>query len=233
MKVYYDLHIHTAASPCGDDLMSPNNIVNMAKLKGLDVIAITDHQTCCNCQAVKKVGEANNLLVIPGMEIECVEEFHLVALFPSCEIAKQIENYIKKDMPKLKNNLQLFGRQQHLNEADEVIGEIEELLLVATNKSSNEIVKQVTTAGGIIYPAHIDRNSYSIISQLGVLPKEPIFNVLEISKGASIKQYENKYKAHHIIQSSDAHYLQDISEAHNFLELPEISMRALFHWLKT
>lgn len=232
MRVYYDLHIHTAASPCGDSLMSPNNIVNMAKLKGLDVIAITDHQTCCNCQAVKKVGEKNDLLVIPGMEIECGEEFHLIALLPSCEIAKQIEAYIKERMPKLKNNPQLFGRQQCLNEEDEVTHEIEEFLLVATNRSACEIVKQVVKVGGVIYPAHIDRQSYSIISQLGILPQEPIFKALEISKGANMKQYETKYKAHHIIQSSDAHYLQDISEAHHFLELPEISIQALFNWLK-
>lgn len=233
MKVYYDLHIHTAASPCGDEMMSPHNIVNMAKLKGLDVIAITDHQTCLNCKAVQKVGQDNDLLVVAGMEIECEEEFHMIALFPSYEIAQQIETYIKTGMPKIKNNIQLFGRQQCLNEKDEVIGEIEDLLLMATKWSASEIVQCVTAVGGVIYPAHIDRNSYSIISQLGGLPSKPIFNTLEISKTADLRQYTKQYKAHQIIISSDAHYLQDISEANYFLELNEKRVQSLLDKLKT
>lgn len=233
MKAYYDLHIHTAASPCGDELMSPHNIVNMAKLKGLDIIAITDHQTCCNCRAVQKVGQANDLIVIPGMEIECKEEFHLVALFPSCEAAEQVEADVKAKMPKIMNNAKLFGTQQCLNEDDEVIGEIQELLLVSTQLSASEITKKVTSVGGIIYPAHIDRTSYSIISQLGLLPSEPVFKALEISKAADVKWYKEQYKYHHLIQSSDAHYLHHISEAEHFLELNQMSQEALFAKLST
>lgn len=233
MKLYYDLHIHTAASPCGDELMSPHNIVNMAKLKGLDIIAITDHQTCRNCQVVQKVGAKQDLIVIAGMEIECEEEFHMIALFPTYEIAEQIEAYIKAGMPKIKNNVQLFGKQQCLNEEDEVIDEIEHLLLIATRWTASEIVQRVCTAGGVIYPAHIDRNSYSIISQLGVLPNKPVFKALEVSKLADFKQYAKQYPAHHILQSSDAHYLQDISEANYFLEINEPRVQSVLEKLKT
>ncbi len=232
MKVYYDLHIHTAASPCADRLMSPHNIVNMAKIKGLDIIAITDHQTCCNCEAVQKVGKENGLLVIAGIEIECAEEFHLIALLPSCKIARQIEDYIIAGMPSIKNDIKLLGKQECLNEKDEVVGEVEQLLLVGTRWPVTEIVSKVTAVGGVIYPAHIDRNSYSIISQLGVLPKVPTFNILEISQSANVKDYVARYKTHKLISSSDAHYLQNISEAKVFLELDEISEYALLEKLK-
>lgn len=230
MRVYCDLHIHTAASPCGDELMSPHNIVNMAKLKGLDIIAITDHQTSCNVQAVKEVGQQNGLLVIPGLEIECAEEFHLIALLPSCEAAKHIEADVRKGMLKIKNKPEVFGHQLCLNEQSEVIDEIQDFLLVATNQTAYEIAQKVRAVGGVIYPAHIDRNSYSIISQLGVLPEKPSFTALEISKEANLEQYMRRYKEYHIIQSSDAHYLQDINERQQCIELSEVSISALFNW---
>ena len=43
--MHYDLHIHSCLSPCADDSMTPHNICNMAKIKGLDLIAVTDHNS--------------------------------------------------------------------------------------------------------------------------------------------------------------------------------------------
>lgn len=153
MKGYYDLHIHTAASPCGDELMSPHNIVNMAKLNGLDIIAITDHQTSCNVQAVQSVGAQNGLLVIPGIEIECIEEFHLIALLPSCEAAHEIEADVRKNMLKVKNKPEVFGHQYCFDDQSEVIDELEDFLLVATCQTAYDITKKVLAMGGVIYPA--------------------------------------------------------------------------------
>ena len=45
MNIYYDFHIHSCLSPCGDDDNTPNNIVNMALIKGLNAIALSDD--CC------------------------------------------------------------------------------------------------------------------------------------------------------------------------------------------
>ena len=97
MSLIYDLHVHTAASPCGDITMTPNNIVNMSLLKGLEVIAITDHQTAANCEAVMAVGKKRGLLVIPGIEIECMEEFHLIALFRNLNEAWDIATWINEE----------------------------------------------------------------------------------------------------------------------------------------
>lgn len=217
MSLIYDLHIHTAASPCGDRTMTPNNIVNMSLLKGLQVIAITDHQTVANCEAVMAVGREKGLIVIPGIEIECMEEFHLIALFPTLDEAKEIAGWINDRLPKIKNRKDLFGEQLILNEQDEVKGEIEQLLLTATQISVDELVKEVRRKHGIIYPAHIDRKSYSIISNLGSIPTELGFNSIEISQQALLKDYQNNYTKYTVLQSSDAHYLNDISEGNRLI----------------
>lgn len=214
----YDFHIHTAASPCGDDYMTPNNIVNMSIIKGLDVIAITDHQTVANCEAVMKVGQANGLKVICGMEIECQEEFHLIALFPTIEIGKEMETWLWQYMPEIQNKVSIFGRQQILDENDDTIGEIDRLLLVSAQISAEEIIKKARSLNALIYPAHIDRTSYSVLSNLGSIPEEYHFKYLEISKAASYETYQKLYPYCTIIQSSDAHYLENISERETYLE---------------
>ncbi|MBQ2422676.1 MAG: PHP domain-containing protein, partial [Clostridia bacterium] len=85
MRLYYDLHIHSLLSPCGDNDMTPNNIVNMAKLNELDIIAITDHNSCKNCAAAIKVGNEVGITVVPGMELTTSEDIHVVCLFPDLE----------------------------------------------------------------------------------------------------------------------------------------------------
>ena len=94
MRAYYDLHIHSALSPCGDNDMTPNNIVNMSMIKGLDVIALTDHNSCANVRAAMSAA-VGKLLVIPGMEIETSEEVHMVALFPDADAAEDMECILK------------------------------------------------------------------------------------------------------------------------------------------
>lgn len=217
MKWAYDLHIHTAASPCGDDLMTPNNIVNMSLLKGLDIIAITDHQTVINCEAVIEVGKEKGLKVIPGMEIECMEEFHMIALFPDVSAACKMEAWLEQYMPPVKNNIKVFGHQWMTDIEDEYIKEIDKMLLIAAQISAKEIINQVRRLGAVIYPAHIDRRSYSIISNLGTIPPEYGFKAVEISKQAVSKEYEKDYGQYTILQSSDAHYLEDIAERQYFI----------------
>lgn len=213
MTVAYDLHIHTAASPCGDDLMTPNNIVNMSLLKGLQLIAITDHQTVCNCEAVMKVGKEKGLQVIPGMEIECREEFHLISLFKNIQSAEEMEAWLKSFMPPIINRPKVFGYQRILNAEDEQIGEIDRFLLMAADVGVDEVVQKARALDAIIYPAHIDRASYSILSNLGMIPEALGFNILEISQAVDKKKYQEQYPSYTFIQASDAHYLENIAES--------------------
>lgn len=217
MKIYYDFHIHSALSPCGDNDMTPNNIVNMAMLKGLDAIAVTDHNSCGNVRAATKAA-GDKIIVIPGMEIETSEEVHMVALFPTPEAAEEMESILRSSCPPVKNRPEIFGNQYYMDENDEITGEEERLLVTASGLDVYSVVENVTALGGVVYPAHIDRTSYSIVSNLGFIPPDLDVSAVEITAKNRI-QMMDKYKGFDIITSSDAHYLWDISEREYFLDV--------------
>lgn len=229
MKIYYDLHIHSALSPCGDNDMTPNNIVNMSLLKGLEAIAITDHNSCGNVEAVSKVAQ-DRILVIPGMEVTTSEEIHTLCYFPDIESAKDMEAFIKKHLPVIENRPDIFGFQYYMDENDEVLEEEKTLLVTATDLSIYDIQKNTLSRGGIMVPAHIDRSSYSIISNLGAIPPDIDFSTVEITEKNRDVLYET-YEYYNIITSSDAHYLENISEAKYYLEVLHKNKGEIFKYL--
>ncbi len=230
MKYYYDLHLHSCLSPCGDMDMTPNNLVNMAKLLGLDVIALTDHNTSLNCEAAMKVGEAVGILVIPGMELTTAEDIHAVCLFPTLEKALAFSEYVDNNRIKIKNKTQIYGRQVIMNEDDEEVGEIEHLLLPASFITITEAYEKAKEFGGICYPAHIDRDSLSILSVLGEIDPACGFKTAELadlSKLDTLKEQHPILSDLHIVNCSDAHYLENMREAQNTLELPALTREAV------
>jgi PHP family Zn ribbon phosphoesterase len=221
VRVYYDLHIHTALSPCGDDDMTPFNVANMALLNGLSVIAITDHNSVGNCEAVVKPGEEIGLTVICGMELETAEEVHVVMLFPSVEQAKACEKEVDKHRFRIANKPEVYGRQLLLSDTDEPLGEVEDLLVVATDIGVYEVVALAKRYGGIAYPAHIDRPSHGILQMLGGIDDGMGFTAVELSSSATEEQVaEWEQKGYAVVRSSDAHYLHNLNEqSSNFFEL--------------
>ena len=169
MKIAVDLHIHSALSPCADNDMTPNNIVNMAVLKGLDAIAVTDHNSCSNVEAVMKVA-GDRILVLPGMEVQSREDVHLLCYFSSLEALFKFDSYIRKHMNGMQNISEIFGNQYIMDEFDRITGERKDMLLSSINLSVERIVQLTYDIGGVVVPAHVDRPSYSIISQLGFIP---------------------------------------------------------------
>lgn len=230
----YDLHIHTALSPCGDEDMTPNNIANMAYLKGLDIIAVTDHNSCQNAAAVMKCGEKNGITVIPGMEVETSEEVHMVCLFKTLEAAYEMEKIVSKNLPYIKNREDIFGRQLVMDENDEITAVKENLLICAANLSVYDVFDAVKSIGGIVFPAHIDKNSYSIISNLGTVPKELDFECAEIKDKLKTDEITAKHGLENlkILHNSDAHYLENISERDNFLHAESRDILAIFDSLR-
>lgn len=230
MRCYYDFHIHSCLSPCADDDMTPNNIVNMAKLKGLDVIAITDHNCAKNAEAIMQCGSQAGLLVLPGMEVETAEEVHVVTVFAELQACQEMERLVSDGMPSIRNQKDIFGQQLVCNKKDEVIGEVEHLLVTASSLTIQFVTDQVRRLGGVCFPAHIDRSSYSVISNLGIIPLELDFSCVEVSKQISVSEAFSRFpyiERYRILTSSDAHYLWDISEAEAWLELECLSAQAV------
>lgn len=213
MKIAYDFHIHSCLSPCGDKDMTPQNIANMAKIMGYNAIALTDHNTCGNCEAIMKVGAEIGLTVIPGMELCSSEEVHLVCLFPELEMAKRFSDYVYSTLPPVKNKPSVFGEQLYMNENDEIVGSEERLLITASSISCAKAVSIVESYGGICYPAHIDRSSFSILSNLGMIDESFGFRcaeIYDISKESELKEKHPYLKQLQIISDSDAHYLENM-----------------------
>ncbi len=217
MRAYYDLHIHSALSPCGDEDMTPNNIVNMSIIKGLDVIAVTDHNSCGNVRAVMEVADGK-ILVIPAMELETAEEVHITCYFPDIESAEAFWEVVKAHSRKIKKRPEIFGRQLYMNSDDEIVGEEENLLVTATYLGIEEAFKEVRKLGGVPVLAHIDRDSYSVISNLGFIPEGIDAETVEITPKNSEK-LKPEYGQYRVLTNSDAHYLEDIMEKENFIEV--------------
>lgn len=209
-----DLHIHSALSPCADEDMTPGNIVGMAMLAGLDILAITDHQSCGNCQAAIAISEANQgPLIIPGMEVQSSEDIHLVCLFPSLAKAEEYEKRIRGSLLPIKNRTDIFGHQYIFNDDDEIIGEEELYLLQASSFSCDQIARDVLDLGGVCIPAHVDREANSMMATLGAIPPDFPASWLEISRRTDPKTYlaaHSDLNLYHVLVSSDAHQLLSI-----------------------
>ena len=235
MKLFYDLHLHSCLSPCGDNDMSPYNLVNMAKLLGYDIIALTDHNSAENCASAVKTGEEIGLTVVPGMELCTSEEIHNVCLFPTVEKAMEFSRFIKTTMPPVKNKEEIFGEQLIMDTQDGILGKEEILLTLASSVSIDELPDLVKEYAGVCYPAHIDRESYSVISALGDFPSTLKVGAFELTPTADESKWRESYPALKdklLIRSSDAHYLQNMREAEFTVELPENTAEALISLLK-
>ncbi len=214
MRLYYDFHIHTCLSPCADDDMTPNNIINMAKIKGLDVIAITDHNHAGNVLACIEASKDKDILVIGGMEVETSENIHSIVLFEDNQKLFELESIIQASLPPIKNKPDIFGEQYFMNSNDEIIGKEERFLVTACGLDIFTLYKEVSRLKGVIFPAHIDKKSYSIISNLGSIPHELGFTTVELKFEDSKSLFNYGFE---VVTNSDAHFLWDISEREHFI----------------
>ena len=215
IPLYYDLHLHSCLSPCGDDDMTPANLVGMAFIKGLDVIALTDHNSCKNCPAAMKHGENYGITVIPGMELTTQEEVHVICLFPTLRDAMAFDELVYDRILPIKNKETVFGKQQIMDEEDQVIGCVERLLISATSISFDQVFPLAEAFHGIAYPAHIDKSTTSLLSNLGFVPPDSHFSCAEITDFSRLHRIQKEhpyFQNCNLVRCSDAHYLHDIQE---------------------
>jgi len=223
-RYFYDLHIHSCLSPCADDDMTVNNIAGMAAIKGLNIIALTDHNSCKNCPAFYKACKKMGLVPVAGMELTTAEEIHLLCIFPSLESATDFDEAFGQYRAKIKNKPEIFGEQLVLDESDEVTGKEEFLLPPASALSLEDAVRLVKAHGGFCWPAHIDRPSNGLIGVLGSFPDEPYFGTVELSANALTGEHAiplPDLTGRIVVKNSDAHHLWDISEAENSFTLDD------------
>lgn len=220
-KYYYDLHVHSCLSACGDEDNTPHNIAAMASINGLNIVALTDHNTCKNCPAFFKAAKKYGIIPVAGMELTTAEDIHIVCLFETLEQAMLFDAEVDSRRIKIKNRPDIFGEQLILDHEDNLLGVEEDLLSNATTISTEEAPDIVAKFGGVCYPAHIDRDANGIIAILGTFPETPHFSCVEFHFREKMSEYTEKYNLSdkRKIVCSDAHYLTDMNENENFIEL--------------
>lgn len=234
MRYYYDLHLHSCLSPCGDDEATPDSIAGMGELNGLDIMALTDHNTAKNCPAFFKAAKRHGIIPLGGMELTTAEDIHMVCLFDELDNAVKFSDYIEVRRIPIKNRTDIFGNQLICDDEDNIIGTEENLLTNATTVSLEEAPELAERFGGVCFPAHIDRQANGIIAVLGDFPEKPYFPVCEVHDAQKSAEYAKRYQKK-IVSSSDAHYLWDIREKSTFLELDcerENAARAFINYLR-
>ena len=207
-----DLHIHSCLSPCGDEEMTPYNLVNMAKVMGLDILALTDHNSSLNCPAAARAAEEAGIAFVPGMELTTSEEVHVVCLFPDIDSALAVSD-----------------------DRDGILGREENLLSTASFISIGEVFPLVSGFGGVCYPAHVDRPSFSVVANLGSFDESWGFANAEMSAFAQADRLIEEHpllRKMRLLRASDAHCLENVGSASTELELPCASPQAVIDLLK-
>ena len=224
----YDLHIHSALSPCAEEEMTPNNILNMAMVRGIDMIAVTDPKSTANLRAFSKCAEDKTVIFIPGIEVESAEEVHIVCLFPDVDSACRFGEVVRDKLPDIRNDADLFGEQYIMSENDDITGHEDQMLLFASSMTLEEVFSLADRYGGAAYFAHADRNTYSIYSALGTLPEDVDAGVIELSDSEAGRAFaigRKELEGRQLLYCSDAHRLADMSIGDNYIDLPVKSER--------
>lgn len=203
--------------------MTPANLAGMGSLCGLQLMALTDHNTCGNCRSFLQACRQYGIIGVPGMELTTAEEIHLVCLFPTLEAAEAFEAVVREKRLPIKNKPAVFGNQLYMDAEDKVLGEEPNLLIPATRLDLEAGTALALAHGGAAYPAHIDRPSNGIIGILGCLPEKPFFPTLELNDAANREQYTKDYglQGRRLLCSSDAHRLESMRDASQWLELDD------------
>ncbi len=236
MNIYYDLHIHSCLSPCGDDEMTPQNIVGMAALNGLQMIAVADHNTCRHAPLVARAAMAHGVLAIPAMELTTSEEVHVVCLLPDLVSAADFSDYVYSKLPNIANRPDIFGAQVLVDDTDTLVDTEPRLLLSATSISIYDTAALVRSYGGVALPAHIDRPSFSVLSNLGLWDSGMGFTAYELFDKTHALDLQARFpdlQHLHLLTNSDAHYLENMRDAGPTLPLDRLSATSVIEYLRT
>lgn len=221
-----DLHIHTCLSPCGNLEMSPRNIVRTAREKGMELIAVTDHNSTRNVRPCVEIGKGLGLFVIPGCEVNTQEEVHCLCYFPDLEALDVFQQYLDGKIPDIKNDPDLFGYQVAVDKDDVIVYEEERSLYTGIRDDIEGVRQKVHSQGGIFVPAHVDRMKNGIYGQLGFIPSDLHYDALEISRRIHPEDFLRQHPelvAKKILRSSDAHFLSHIASVHTDFHMDELN----------
>lgn len=227
----YDLHLHSCLSPCANDDMTPATIAGFAKLNGIELIALTDHNSALNLPAAAAACRAYGVRLLPGIEVNTEEEIHLLTYFREVETALEMGRRIYEGLPEFPYDRNIWGRQLVLDEDDRLLEEPQKLLTGASAMNIYEVCRLCRELGGVPVPAHVDKDTTSLLSVLGFAPEDLPFEAYEVRRPehtlAPLLKAGRLQPGREILTSSDAHQLSDIAEYPRALAEDSILRRLL------
>ena len=211
MSVLADLHNHSCLSPCGSLDLSPRVLADLALRRGVQVLALTDHNSSLNCPAFARVCPPRGILPLYGLEATTQEEIHILCLFTSLEASLDFSDYAYSLLLPFPNNPEKTGDQVYVDDEDGIEGEVEYYLINPLDLTVDSIGAKVAEYGGIVIPAHVERPAFSITSQLGVMIKGP-WDAVECTRlPPMINQEALDTLDYPLITSSDAHFPEHVA----------------------
>ncbi len=222
MLVKVDLHNHSCLSPCGSDDLTPALLAVEAMEQGIQILALTDHNSARNLPAFKEACELCSIMGLFGIEVTTVEDVHVLTLFEKIEDAMQFGSFIEYLLPPIKNKTRLFGNQLVVNVEGEVLQNVEKLLISTSGISFGDVIEEAISRDALVIPAHIDKKANSVLTNLGFLPNLP-YSALEALRIPVEAETYNKT----LLTASDAHRLEEVGQRSCYLEMEELSFEAL------
>lgn len=228
MKIFRaELHVHSVLSPCAEVEMIPPLIISTAAELGIDLLAITDHNASANAEAVIEAARGSRITVLPGMELQTLEEVHLLCLFDNLEQLSAWQQVVDQALPPLMNNPEFFGEQFVVDSTGDFIRRDERLLLTSTSLTLEQACQQVLAMGGMVIPAHVNRKAHGLIPTLGFVPAGLPVDALEISRHLRLEQACQELPqvtGYPLVQNGDVHRLEEFLGANRFsMEAPTIA----------
>jgi hypothetical protein len=215
-RIRADLHIHTCLSPCGELAMSPRAIVQRARAAGLDLVAVTDHNTTENAAAVIEAARGTGLAVLPGIELTTAEEVHILGLFDAGADLGAFQETVYRNLPDVPSKKKFVKDQVLVDAEDYVTGFSPRCLFGATLFSVHDAVDLIHGHGGLAIACHVDRESFSIVSQLGFIPPGLDLDAVEVSPRLTVAEAREAlgtFDRLPMVRFSDAHQPDEIGRA--------------------
>lgn len=214
-----ELHVHTVLSPCAEVEMIPPLIIQEAQEKGINLLAITDHNAIANVAAVQKAAEGSGITVLAGIELQTREEVHSLCIFDQLDRLTNFYNQITPLMPPLANQPDHFGEQFVVDETGDFIRREDRLLLTSADLSLDDAFRMVEGLGGLFIPAHVDRKAFGLLQNLGLVPPDLAIPALEVSRHVKIEAAYQSFpqlRGYPLIQSGDVHRLEEFLGVNEF-----------------
>lgn len=224
MPLLADFHNHSCLSPCGSLELSPRALVEIAAAKGIQVLALTDHNSSLNCPAFAALCLRAGIIPVFGLEATTQEEIHVLCLFTELDAALAFGDYAYRLITPFPNDPAKTGDQVYVDEEDNIQGELEYFLPSALDLSVEDIGGRAAEYGGAVIPAHVDRPAFSMTSQLGVVVPGPwaAIECVRLPPSADTLSFP-------LTTSSDAHYPEHVARRPFWLDtsIEELAPRGI------